>query len=140
MEMDLLLLPLVCSFILLLVICIINIICIIITNNFEWRNFNFENKTIAEDWDKLEEEEEDLPVVEEFVVKNLDEVKAKKKDKLANRIHGPLTNEDRKFMVVCFDNFISIFSLPSYQLYSSYECRNRPVSANVAQIDGCFFI
>jgi len=96
----------------------------------------------AEPWKstrQLQEERERAQLEnenEELVIRNLDEELPRENSKSSIRMKGPVALEDQKFVLVCTGEFIRIYALPSYNLYSEYECAETPESANLVEYEG----
>ena len=106
----------------------------VIPPSIEWE---FIMKTRKEE----EEKEKQFSNSTDLVIRNLDEeLKQKSARSTQEKQRSTQENEvivenDRKFMIVCSGNEISIYSLPSYKLYSRYTCRENPEMANIIERD-----
>ena len=73
----------------------------------------------------------------ELVIRNLDEERNTAKKRTAEPEPAEkqeVTPQDEKYLLVCAGNTVSIYKLPSYRLYSSFECENTPQCANVVEL------
>jgi hypothetical protein len=94
----------------------------------------------AEPWkssSQLQEEEQNRSQFEnegELVIRNLDEELPRENSK--GSIIRQVSPEDQKYVLVCTGEYIRIYALPSYNLYSEYMCLDTPESANVVEYEG----
>ena len=101
-------------------------------------------------WESMVKEQEvpqalndDEDVEIELVIKNLDEERERSSpvasESPSKGAVGEIRLEDSKYLLVCSGDMIIIYALPSYRIYSTFECEEKPESANVVERDGMKF-
>lgn len=110
----------------------------VIPTGIPWEEFNLTNNNTTEDEEENKSKFNDDDDVEvELVIKNLDEEHKNSPARNSPSIeeNTEIAIEDRKFLLVCSGKFITIYALPSYNIYSVFECEDTPESANVVERD-----
>lgn len=89
---------------------------------------------------KEEDDEEEI----ELVIRNLDEERERtdSEKSISPKVdpHTAPSLEDSKYLLVCAGHMITIYQLPSYRTYSTFQCPEEPEAANVVERDSKFYI